>query len=213
MIQKRKQIIFFSAIIIVCMVGMIIGLYQSPQKRMARLLDLGQEYLEDGKYEQAFAVFDEVLDIEAKNKQAYQGMEDTATKWGYLLVEDGEYDDAIAVVKKGYQRTKSKRLKNLKKKFKREEKVVKMREEMLLFCEDLVAYYATDDYESISDMLNTEEYENVNNGLWDLDMEENGNIIIDVDDCRVGFYRIRGYTHMIFCGDYAGDERSERGIW
>lgn len=106
MIQKRKQIIFFTAIIIVCMVGIIMRLYQSPQKRMAKLLDLGQEYLEDEKYEQAFVVFDEVLDIEAKNKQAYQGMEDTATKWGYLLVEDGEYDDAIAVVKKGYQRTK-----------------------------------------------------------------------------------------------------------
>ena len=52
-------------IIVALMIG--IGIYNMPENRLSRQLDLGQKYLSEQNYEQAAIEFDKAIEIEPKN--------------------------------------------------------------------------------------------------------------------------------------------------
>lgn len=58
-------------ILIALIVG--IGIYNTPANRLARLLDLGYRYLEEGNYEQAALTFDKAIAIDDRCIEAYAG--------------------------------------------------------------------------------------------------------------------------------------------
>jgi len=61
------------AAIIALAVGIGIGIYNTPENRLSRQLDLGQKYLEEQNYEQAVVAFNEAIEIDNKCLEAYVG--------------------------------------------------------------------------------------------------------------------------------------------
>lgn len=82
------------AIILVLTVGIVI--YNTPEKRLARQLDLGNRYLEEQNYEQAIVTFDLAISIDPKSAEAYLGKAEAN-------VGMGNYEQAAEVYKTALQ--------------------------------------------------------------------------------------------------------------
>lgn len=84
-------------VIVVVIVALIIGtgIYNMPEKRLSRHLDLGQKYLSEQNYEQAAIEFNKAIEIDPKSVDAYLGMADA-----YFGM--GDYQKAIEVLEEGY---------------------------------------------------------------------------------------------------------------
>lgn len=76
-----------------------IHIYNKPENRLSRALDLGQKYLLEEDYEQAVVAFDKVIEIEPMNVDAYVGKAEA-----YIGMD--HYDMAIEALEEGYQITK-----------------------------------------------------------------------------------------------------------
>jgi len=61
------------AVVIALAVAIGIGIYNSPENRLSRQLDLGQKYLEEQNYEQAIVAFNEAIEIDDRCLEAYVG--------------------------------------------------------------------------------------------------------------------------------------------
>ena len=61
------------AAVIALAVGIGFGIYNSPENRLSRQLDLGQKYLEEQNYEQAIVAFNEAIEIDDRCLEAYVG--------------------------------------------------------------------------------------------------------------------------------------------
>ncbi len=81
-------------IILVLTVGIVI--YNTPEKRLARQLDLGNRYLEEQNYEQAIVAFDLAISIDPKSAEAYLGKAEAN-------VGMGNYEQAVEVYKTALQ--------------------------------------------------------------------------------------------------------------
>ena len=103
--NKKKLIILIS--IILCFATLVgAGIFALSESRASKIedkLDLGEEYLEDLKYEKAIAAYKEVLKIDPKNVDAYLGMAE-------VYIAMGEYKDALEILKEGYEETESRKL-------------------------------------------------------------------------------------------------------
>jgi len=91
-IKKISDKRIFIGIAIVAAVALLLGfgIYNSPENRMSRQLDLGQKYLEEQNYEQAIVAFNEVIEIDDRCLEAYLGgME------AYAMLGDAENQKAL----------------------------------------------------------------------------------------------------------------------
>ena len=71
-------------------VGIYTGIYNSPQKHLERLLELGNTYLTEERYEEAVVIFEQAIAIDPKCIEAYAGgME------AYLNTDDVEKTEAF----------------------------------------------------------------------------------------------------------------------
>lgn len=103
MFRKVWNIAIAVAIVIVILATGI-GIYNSPQKRLIRQLNLGQKYLEDMNYEQAILQFDKAIKIDPMSVEAYLGLAEA-----YLKMGNNEM--ALEILKKGYEYTKDESIK------------------------------------------------------------------------------------------------------
>ena len=71
--NKGIMIGIIIAVVIALAVAIGLGIYNSPENRMSRQLDLGQKYLEEQNYEQAVVAFNEVIEIDDRCLEAYLG--------------------------------------------------------------------------------------------------------------------------------------------
>ena len=115
--KKSKGLVIGIAIAIAVVAFAVLGtaIYfvadaNSPEKKIAKQLDLGNKYLEDEDYERAIAAFDKAIDIDPKCVDAYLGKAEA-----YVALDD--YEEAIAVLVDGYGETEDKAIKKQLKKY------------------------------------------------------------------------------------------------
>ena len=100
--KKKNNKGILIGIIIAAVIALVVaigfGIYNSPENRLFRQLDLGQKYLEEQNYEQAVVAFNEAIEIDNKCVEAYIGLTET-------YIRMGEYDKALDSAKNGYDRT------------------------------------------------------------------------------------------------------------
>lgn len=106
--NKLIPIIFgVAAVVILALAGVGIYAYNTPANRLARLLELGQRYLDELEYEQVAVTFQDALDIEPKcliayagDIEAYIGLDDTSSLQefyqGAIDTMDGMDDEELA---------------------------------------------------------------------------------------------------------------------
>lgn len=95
---RKKIIIILSAIAVLLLSGAGIGIYNSPENRLARQLDLGYKYLQEGEYKEAILVFEQIITIDDNCIKAYAG-----ELKAYIAIGDRDsleefYDKALSVV-------------------------------------------------------------------------------------------------------------------
>ena len=74
--KKRKKLFIILGIIAgVCILAALVFIILAQMKtsEINKALDLGEKYLEEGKYEEAILAFDDVITIDAKQISAYEG--------------------------------------------------------------------------------------------------------------------------------------------
>ena len=70
---KKLYMIIGAAIVIIIAILIGVNIYNSPQRRLERLLDLGNTYLDNGQYEEAALTFEQAIAIDDKCVEAYAG--------------------------------------------------------------------------------------------------------------------------------------------
>lgn len=90
-----------AVILIALLIG--IGINHSPAGRLAKQLELGQKYLEEMKYEEAVVAFNNAIEIDPMNADAYLGLVE-------VYIRTGDFDKAYEYAAKGYELTGDERL-------------------------------------------------------------------------------------------------------
>lgn len=99
-IQNHKKLLFGVIAAVVVLIALLtgIGIYNTPENRVNRHLELANKYLEEMDYEQAVVEFAKVIGIEPMNVDAYLGK-------AQAHIGLGDYDMAIETLKEGYLAT------------------------------------------------------------------------------------------------------------
>jgi len=87
------------AAVIVLAVGIGLGIYNSPENRMSRQLDLGQKYLEEQNYEQAVVAFNDAIEIDDRCLEAYLGGMEAYAMLGDIENQKALYEKALGKVR------------------------------------------------------------------------------------------------------------------
>lgn len=107
--ENKKVLIGIVIAVIAVIVAVVIGIVASQggdNAKLQKLLDAGQKYLAEMNYEQAIAVYEEVIALEPKNVEAYLGMAEA-------YIGMGDTESAIKALETGYEITKDKRLQDM----------------------------------------------------------------------------------------------------
>lgn len=96
--MAKKKMKALAVIVIVVIFALFIGIcsYNSPEKHLEELINLGQKYLLEGEYEQAIVAFTNAVNIDPRCLEAYIGMGDS-----YLGMEDKT--ESVAAALENYQ--------------------------------------------------------------------------------------------------------------
>lgn len=94
----KKIIVLFFGIVILLLAGANIGIYNAPGNRLARQLDLGYKYLQEGKYKEAVLVFEQIIEIDDKCIKAYAGELEAYIAIGNRENMEKFYNKALTVV-------------------------------------------------------------------------------------------------------------------
>ena len=101
---KKKLCFLAVATVVLAALAVCLGIYNRPENRLARQLNLGERYLEDQNYEQAVIAFNKVIAIDLMSVDAYLGLADA-------YIGMGDYEKAEEILKNGYDLTKNEELK------------------------------------------------------------------------------------------------------
>ncbi|MCM1124345.1 MAG: hypothetical protein NC416_17335, partial [Eubacterium sp.] len=86
------------AIVIILALLIGINIYNSPQRRLNRLLDLGNTYLNNGQYEEAALTFEQAIAIDDRCIEAYAGGVEAYRNLDDAAGETAFYNKALAVL-------------------------------------------------------------------------------------------------------------------
>jgi len=93
---SKKLIIIIASVLVLMIGGGVVYATNSPTARAERQLNLGNKYLQEGKYQEAILAFEKVIQIEPKNIPARLGL-------GQVYVATKEFTKAEAVLKEVIQ--------------------------------------------------------------------------------------------------------------
>ncbi len=98
--QKKKLFVILAILVmaIAFVIVAIVALSKGGKKDVQSNLDLGQNYLDELKYEQALASYMAVLEIDPNNVEAYLGMAEAYAGMG-------DMNSAISILENGYEIT------------------------------------------------------------------------------------------------------------
>ena len=104
-ISKNKQFALVGTVVLLCVVILISVLLTkgAPQQKITKQIELGNKYLTEMDYEQAIVAFEQVIEIDPMNADAYIGLTDA-----YICLN--EFDKAYETAKQGYEKTGDERL-------------------------------------------------------------------------------------------------------
>ncbi|MBQ9436845.1 MAG: hypothetical protein IJU50_00775, partial [Lachnospiraceae bacterium] len=230
--EEKKQVskgivigIVAAAVLLVAAIAAMIVIRRMPERKIARLLDLGQQYSADLDYERAIASFDEVLAIEPRNELAVEEEVRAYLAWSEKLASDGEYEQALKVLEEGHEKLEDERLQTAlasvkarqeeaereKQKKKEEEEKQQARQELEEKLNELASeatkLCAEEDYEGVSRLL-IENREFIWDGFKKAEMAQ-----YILADQSIGLYEIRDGVFYLYYGDYAGEKREGHGVW
>jgi len=136
--MKRETIIILAVLIICFIVGGVCVTKLSSSAKVKSNIELGNKYLEEGKYQEAILAFEKVIAIDPKNVEARIGLSKVYKAQGRvgdaekllkecidikknnptpylelakLHMEQGRFSDAMKILTKGYEVTKDKKIK------------------------------------------------------------------------------------------------------
>ncbi|PKM95490.1 MAG: hypothetical protein CVU84_05335 [Firmicutes bacterium HGW-Firmicutes-1] len=113
--MKSKKLIIIFVLVGVCLsVGIGLAFFIPSIIKTVKIdkaIDRANQYLLEEDYKEAIPAFEKVLDVENKNGEALEGLEDTYTAFAKQLVKDGDFDEAIQLLEEGYSKTKSRKIK------------------------------------------------------------------------------------------------------
>lgn len=95
--KTRIIIIGIAAILFVGVIGLLAYMNSTPVK-LGKHLELGNNYLAEQDYEQAKVEFEQAIEIDPMNAEAYLGLAEA-------YVGLGDYEGALDVLQKGYEET------------------------------------------------------------------------------------------------------------
>ena len=99
--MKKGYIILYLIVFRIVFAGAIgINTYNSPDKRLAKQLDLGNRYLEEMDYEQAILAYKTAIEIDPKCEDAYLGLAD-------IYITQEKPINAAEILEEGYSQTES----------------------------------------------------------------------------------------------------------
>ncbi len=107
-IRKKKSatIWIFGGIILFVIIGFVIGgisVYGNTEHKYARQIKLAERYLDELDYEKAIVAYKAAIEIDPKGAEAYLGLAE-------VYSELAEYEEALKVLREGYERTKDERI-------------------------------------------------------------------------------------------------------
>lgn len=89
---SKKLIIIIAAVLLFLIGGGVVFVTAIPEARAKQQIDLGNKYLQEGKYQEAILAFQKVIQIDPKNIPARLGL-------GKAYIATKEYDKAETVLK------------------------------------------------------------------------------------------------------------------
>ncbi len=102
---NKKKCGMIAAVIVVIITLLVgISISNSSAGRLREQLELGQKYLEEMKYEEAVVAFNNAIEIDPMNADAYLGLTE-------VYICTGDFDTAYEYASKGYELTGDERLK------------------------------------------------------------------------------------------------------
>lgn len=99
-----KKSIYFISVSILCVVAIAIVLFNIVFSLLGKQLDLGQKYMDEGDWMQAIVAFDEAINIDPKNEDAY-------IKKAEVYLNLNDMDNAVETLIEGYRVTSGKKIK------------------------------------------------------------------------------------------------------
>ena len=99
----KKQIIVSFIVILALILCIPLFASSSGSIRTRRKLNLGNQYLDELKYEEALALFQEVINIDPKNVDAYLGVVET-------YIRQNDFETGLNYARMGYENTGDERL-------------------------------------------------------------------------------------------------------
>lgn len=85
-------------LVIVFLFGTLLSACESTEQRVRELMQLGERYLSEMKYEEALLIFEEVLEIDDTNVEAY-------SRLGEIYLAQEDYEASLQILSKGINTT------------------------------------------------------------------------------------------------------------
>ena len=101
--KTSAPVIVVSVAMVVIVVAIIVAVVlfaksSGEKRRIADQLALGDRYLSELDYDQAIAAYRAVIEIDPKNKEAYENFVDTYIAWSDATATDGDPDESIKLL-------------------------------------------------------------------------------------------------------------------
>ena len=219
--MKKKGIVVIA--IVVCALAAIAALFgyrMMQQKQVRDLLELGNQYLEEEKYEEAIVAYKQLLAIEPKEATARENIVVAAVEWSDDLIEVHEYDKAEEVVADVYSIVPDERLeikrqeiidkrdvyeKELLEIKKKEEERKLALEQITADLSELAQICASGDDGAVFAYLASDAFQSLLQSEY-IEFDKK----YETEYGTLGIYENGKYLYF---GDYDGEERSGNGTW
>ena len=207
--KKKKTFIIVIIVAILAVVASIVGYRMVQQNRVKNLLELGNQYLKEEKYEEAIASYKQVLTIDSKEETARENIVVAAVDWSDDLAEAKEFKKAEEIIADVYLIVPDKRLEKKKQEIleleKEEEKRQEALKKILVDMNELAEVCASGDENAVFEYMKSDKYKSlISQEYIELDKK------YETDYGTLGVYA--GGAFLYF-GDYDGEDRSGNGAW
>ena len=99
--KRNYTIILVAVMCVIAVIGAYVINYNSPSKQIERLLLQGDRFLTDMNYEEAVAAYKGAIEIDPKNKDIIDKLENAYVEWATSFFRSKEYDEAVSRIDEG----------------------------------------------------------------------------------------------------------------